>query len=138
MQITEAIAVEHATLLEVFDQVEQVLPELTSAAEVGRLARILEGLLGTHAELEVNFAFVALDHTLHQRKRLRTLYQDHGESDGRLRQVHAAPTCERARGLLRTAMRASREHFRDEERNPLSGAGAGARAGRFGRLGRGF
>jgi hypothetical protein len=117
MQVTEAIALEHATLLRVFDQVERVLPRLRSAAEVGTLATILEGLLTTHAELEVNFAFVALDHALHHKRRLTSLHEDHRELDGRLGQVHEAPTSERARRLLRAAMRAAREHFRYEERD---------------------
>jgi len=117
MKITEAIALEHATLLRVFDQVERVLPGLDSSGEVGRMATILEGLLGTHAELETNLAFVALDHALQHKRRLATLHQDHQEMDDRLRQVHQAASCSEAQRLLRAAMRASRAHFRDEERN---------------------
>ena len=117
MQVTEAIALEHATLSRVFDQVERVLPRLRSAAEVGTMAAMLEGLLTTHAELEINFAFVALDHALRHKRRLTTLHEDHRELDDRFCQVHEAPTCERARRLLRAAMRAAREHFRDEERS---------------------
>ena len=119
MKITEAIALEHATLLRVFDQVERVLPRLRSAAEVGTLATILEGLLRTHVELEVDLAFVALDHTLHHKRRLATLHQDHQEIDERLHQVRQAATCEEARRLLQAAMDTSREHFRYEERNLL-------------------
>jgi hypothetical protein len=116
MKITEAIALEHGTLLRVFDQVELVLPRLRSAAEVGTMATILEGLLGTHAQLEVNFAFVALDQAQYNKRRLATLHQDHQEMDDRFRQVHQAATCGGARRLLRVAMRASREHFCAEER----------------------
>ena len=117
MKITEAIAVEHATLLRVFDQIERVLPGLRSAAEVGTLATILEGLLRTHAQLEVDLAFVALHHALHHKRRLATLHQDHREMDERLRRVHQAATCGGARRLLQAAMCTSREHFRHEERN---------------------
>ena len=116
MQVTEAIALEHATLLRVFDQVERVLPRLKSAAAVGAMASILEGLLTSHARLEINFAFVALDHALQHKRRLTTLHEDHQELDDRLCQVHEAPTCERARRLLRAALRAAREHFLAEER----------------------
>jgi hypothetical protein len=52
VKITDAIAVEHGTLLRVFEEVERVLPGLRSAAEVGTMATILEGLLRTHASLE--------------------------------------------------------------------------------------
>ena len=45
-----------------------------------------------------------------------TLHADHQELDDRLGQVREAPTCEEARRLLRAAMGAAREHFRDEER----------------------
>jgi hypothetical protein len=110
MQVTEAIALEHACLLRVFGQVERVLPRLGSVAEVATLATIVEGLLNTHRELEVNFAFVALDHALHQKKRLTILHQDHHALDGQLRQVHEAPTCEQARELLKAGLRAARTH----------------------------
>jgi iron-sulfur cluster repair protein YtfE (RIC family) len=116
VKITDAIAVEHGTLLGVFEEVERVLPGLRSAAEVGTMATILEGLLRTHAQLEINFAFVVLDHTQYHKRRPTTLHQDHRELDERLRQVHQAPTCGGARRLLRAAMRASQAHFRDEER----------------------
>ena len=119
MTITEAIALEHVTLSRVFDQVERVLPGLGSTAEVGRMATILEGLLGTHAQLETNLAFVALDHALQHKKRLVTLHQEHREMDQRLLQVHQAATCGGARRLLLAAMRASRQHFRHEERDLL-------------------
>jgi len=103
-------------LLRVFEEVERVLPQAGTVAEVGRLATMLEGLLSGHAELEVEFAFAALDHALYRKGRLTRLHQDHAELDERLRQMHAAETCERARGLLRGAMRAGRAHFRQEER----------------------
>ncbi len=117
MKITEAIALEHATLLRVFDQVERVLPSLSSAAEVGTLATILEGLLSTQAQLEANFAFAALDDALPHKGRLAALHQGHRELDEQLRQVHEASACEEASRLLWAAMRAAREHFRHEERD---------------------
>ena len=43
MKITEAIALEHVTLLRVFDEVERVLPRLRSLLEVCTIATILEG-----------------------------------------------------------------------------------------------
>lgn len=117
MKITEAIAVEHASLLRVFDEVERVLPSLKSAAEAGMLATILEGLLSIQAQLEANFAFAALDDALRHKGRLAALHQGHRELDEQLRQVHEASACEEASRLLRAAMRAAREHFRHEERD---------------------
>lgn len=109
MKITEAIALEHASLLRVFDQVERVLPGLSSAAEVGTLATILEGLLSIQAQLEANFAFAALDDALRHKGRLTALHEGHRELDEQVRQVQEASTCAEASGLLRAAMRAARE-----------------------------
>ena len=117
MKITEAIALEHATMLRVFDQVERVLPGLRSAVEMGTLATILEGLLSTQAQREANFAFAALDDALPHKGRLEALHEGHRELDEQVRQVQEASTCAEASRLLRAAMRAAREHFRHEERD---------------------
>jgi len=78
---------------------------------------VVEGLLGSHAELEINIAFVAVDQALHHKGRLTALHADHREVGDWLRQVHRARSCERARRLLRTGMLAARAHFLHEERN---------------------
>ena len=59
----------------------------------------------------------ALGRATRRRQCLATLRQERRELNERLREVQEAPTCERACGLLRGAMGAAREHFRDEERN---------------------
>lgn len=117
MKITEAIALEHAILLRVFDEVERVLPGLRSAAEVGTLATILEGLLSTQAQLEANFAFAALDGALRYKRRLAALHEGHRELGEQLRQVHEASACEEASRLLVAATGAAREHLHSEERD---------------------
>jgi len=117
MKITEAIAAEHAMLLSRFAEVEQVLPRLKSPAEVRAMAAVVEGVLGDHADLETNLAFVPLDRALRDDGRLARLAQAHQEIDDRLRQVRRAVTCAEARRLLRAALDASRDHFRDEERS---------------------
>ena len=119
MLVTEAIAVEHATLIRLMEQVERVLPRVASGAEIGRMATMLEGLLEQHRELETNFGFLPLDHTLKHRKALALLHHDHQEVDARFHQVRQAATCDQARELLRAALRASRAHFREEERTIL-------------------
>ena len=99
-----------------FDEIERVLPSVKSAAEVSTIATLVEGLLGGHAQLETDFAFVALDQALVPEDRLETIRREHHEMDASLHQVHQAGTCKQARRLLRAAMRASVRHFRDEER----------------------
>jgi hypothetical protein len=125
-------------LLRVFHEVEKILPRLKSVAEVRALARVVEGMLTTHGELETKFAFVALDHAQHDKRRLTTLHEDHQELDGRLRRVQEARSCERARRLFRAALRATRAHFREEERKLFPALERELGVGSLRVLGRGF
>ena len=81
------------------------------------MASIVEGLLEGHAKTETNLAYLALDHVLAHNGELKRMHQDHHEIDDRLRKVHTANTCAEARRLLKTAIVATREHFRGEERS---------------------
>jgi hemerythrin-like domain-containing protein len=117
MKITEALVAEHTIFLSVFDQIERALPSLTIHAEVRTMARIVEGMLEGHAKTETNLAYLALDHVMEQNGELDRMHQDHHEIDDRLRKVHTANTCAEGRRLLKTAITASREHFRGEERS---------------------
>jgi hemerythrin-like domain-containing protein len=117
MRITDALVAEHNTFLTVFDQIECLLPSLTTPAEVRTMAAIVEGLLESHAKTETNLAYLALDHVLAQNGELKRMHQDHHEIDDRLRKVHTARTCAEARRLLKAALLSSREHFELEERS---------------------
>jgi len=116
MKITEALVSEHTIFLSVFDQIERVLPSLSSPVEVRTMANIVEGLLQGHSEAEANLAYLALDHVLANNGELKRLHQDHHEIDDRLKRVHSAKTCAEARRLLKLALLTSREHFQLEER----------------------
>ena len=117
MKITQALVAEHTIFLTVFDQIERVLPSLTTPIEVRTMASIVEGLLETHAKTETNLAYLALDHVLAANGELKRMHQEHQEIDDRLRKVHAAKTCAEARRLLKAALVTSREHFHGEERS---------------------
>jgi len=116
MTITEALVAEHTTFLVVFDQIERALPSLATMPEVQTMARMVEGLLESHAKTETEVAYLALDHILAEHGDLNRMHQDHREIDERLRKVHSARTCAEARKLLKSALLASREHFQIEER----------------------
>jgi hemerythrin-like domain-containing protein len=117
MKITEALVAEHTIFLNVFDQIERVLPSLATPAEVQTMASIVEGLLEGHARTETDLAYLALDHVIEHNGELKRMHQDHAEIDDRLRKVHSASSCAQARRLLKSAIAASREHFRAEERS---------------------
>jgi hemerythrin-like domain-containing protein len=117
MKITEALVAEHTIFLSVFDQIERALPSLATPAEVQTMAKMVEGLLEGHAKTETNLAYLALDHVMEHNGELKRMHQDHHEIDDRLKKVHSASSCNQARRLLQSAITASREHFRAEERS---------------------
>ena len=138
MKITEAIVAEHVTFMNMFDQIELLLPSMNSQAEVSIIATMVEGLLGDHAQLETKFAFVPLDHAVLHKLQIETMHREHHEMDDRLHQVHRAGTCKQARRLLRAAMRASVRHFRDEERYILPALERALKPEALAALGKGF
>jgi hemerythrin-like domain-containing protein len=116
MRITDALVAEHRIFRGVFDQIDRVLPSLTSPAEVRTMAGVVRGMLEAHADAEANLAYLALDHVLHQKGQLERMHQDHREIDSRLEQAHLAKTSIEGRRLLKAALNSAREHFRLEER----------------------
>jgi len=115
IKITDALAVEHALLLAVFEQIESLLPEITTTEEAARLARLVKGLLSKHADTEDNLVYVTLDHALENQGKLKQLHQEHQEIDDRFDKVSSACGISEARRLLKMALQASRDHFASEE-----------------------
>jgi hemerythrin-like domain-containing protein len=116
MKITQVLLAEHGMFRHVFEEIERVLPECGTLAEVKRLASIVEGLVRPHGETEADLAYAVLDQALAERGALDQLYQDHEEIDATLTRVGHARTCAEARQLLQAALRHTRDHFEFEER----------------------
>jgi hemerythrin-like domain-containing protein len=117
MTIIETLVMEHRVFLTLFDQVEAALTGLQTVEEVKFLANLVKDLLHGHGEVERNLIYLALDHVLADKGQLERLNHDHRELDAGLSRLDEAPTAEQARLQLRTVMRATREHFNDEEQN---------------------
>jgi hemerythrin-like domain-containing protein len=115
--IIENLVIEHRVFAQVFDHIEAALPDLTTLAEVRLLVSLVERLLRGHATAETDLAYAALDQVLNERGRLDVLHQDHREIDDSLRSAGTATNLEEARRLLKSALAASRDHFRREERS---------------------
>jgi hemerythrin-like domain-containing protein len=115
--ILESLVAEHRVFLTVFDQIERVLPDLKTGAEVAVLCRVLAGLLHDHGAEENDLAYIALDHILKDHAQHDRLYHDHEEIDGLLKEVGAINNLPKARARLKAALDACRAHFDDEECN---------------------
>lgn len=117
MKITEILVAEHRIFLSVFDQIERALPGVTTLTEARMLARLVEGMLESHAGTETELAYLALDHVLQDKGQLDRLHEEHHEIDASLHLVHLAGDVARARLMLQTALGASRRHFAFEEQS---------------------
>jgi hemerythrin-like domain-containing protein len=113
--ITNFLTTEHALFCELFDEIDRLLPDVRTAAEVRLLSRLVEGVLSRHADVEQNLAYAALDHALAEKGELNQLYQDHQEIDVCLQHATLAAEFVEAVRFLRAGLKASREHFRREE-----------------------
>jgi hemerythrin-like domain-containing protein len=113
--ITNFLTTEHALFCELFDEIDRLLPDVRTAAEVRLLSRLVEGVLSRHADVEQNLAYAALDHALAEKGELNQLYQDHEEIDACLHHATMAMEFVEAVRFLRAGLKTSREHFRREE-----------------------
>jgi hemerythrin-like domain-containing protein len=113
--IIGTLKTEHAVLVRLYEVVERQLSGVETVSEVHLLTRLVVGVLEQHAYMEEHLAFAALDHAMAERGPLNRLHQDHQEIDGALREAAAATDLEQARQLLKTGLKASRNHFRREE-----------------------
>ena len=117
MKITEILVAEHRIFLSVFDQIERALSGVTTLTEARKLARLVEGMLESHAGTETELAYLALDHVLQDKDQLDRLHEEHHEIDTSLHLVHLAGDVARARLMLQTTLEASRRHFAFEEQS---------------------
>ena len=115
--ITQALSAEHQMFRGVFDEIEKALPGFNRLEEVRRAARLVEGLLLSHAGVEEELLLLAEDHFPEDPRRYDHCRKEHQEIDGQLTRVRSTREIARARNLLRAALAASRKHFKREERS---------------------
>jgi hypothetical protein len=110
------LVAEHRVFLSIFDEIERALPGVTTVDEVGLLCRLVERSLQSHGAMEIDLAYIALDHILNEHRQLTRLYHDHHELDGLLQEVTTIRDLPKARLRLKAALDACRAHFDEEER----------------------
>ena len=115
MKITDALLGEHGVIYALFDHVEQVLPSVDDLAVARALAAELTAAVLSHAQIEDELLFPALEPHLGQMGPLSVMRQEHQEIDGTLKAIPASPTLDEARESLNTVIQVARDHFAKEE-----------------------
>ena len=116
MKITEALVAEHAVFYAQFDQLERTLPTTKTLAEIKAVAALLESALKTHAGLEDDLLFAALEPCLDQLGKLENVRHDHDAIDKMLGQVQKARTRAEAQRVMMKVVHLARHEFDMEER----------------------
>lgn len=116
MKITDALLGEHRVFYAQFGHLEESLPSLGTREEVQRVAALLAAGLETHAHVEDELLFAALEPYLGSAAGpLLVMRHEHAEIEGALARVGQAEDLAVARDLLGQAVHVAREHFAKEE-----------------------
>lgn len=115
MKIIEALLGEHGVFYAQFDHLEQTVPAAPTLELVQSQAALLTAALATHAGLENELLFSALDPHLGQMGPLAVMRMEHDEIENTLDHVQAAQDLARAQRLALHAVRVARDHFAKEE-----------------------
>lgn len=115
MRILHALLGEHGVLYAQFRHLEEALPEADSLGEVKAQAAILGAALATHAQLEEELLFRALDPHLGGGGPLAVMRMEHEQIEGALEKLATAEELETAREQLLGVVDVAQHHFAKEE-----------------------
>jgi hemerythrin-like domain-containing protein len=115
MKIIEAFLGEHGTFYAQLDHLEQVIPAAETLAQVQSLSALLTAALATHAHLEDELLFTALDPYLAPMGPLSVMRLEHDEIESILVRVQEVQDLTEARRLILNAVQIARSHFAKEE-----------------------
>lgn len=115
MKITDALLGEHGVFYAQFSHLEQVVPELGDLALVQAQAALLTAALETHAHLEDELLFAALEPQLGQGGPLAVMRMEHRQIEEGLARLLGLGELAPARQLLLQVVQVARDHFAKEE-----------------------
>ena len=115
MKITDAFLGEHGVFYAQFSHLEQVVPQLADLALVQAQGALLTAALETHAHLEDELLFAALEPHLGQGGPLAVMRMEHQQIEEGLAQLPGLGDAASARQLLLQVVQVARGHFAKEE-----------------------
>ena len=136
MKVTDAFLGEHGVFYAQFDHLERAVPEATTPAQVRAHAAFLAAALASHARLEDELLFTALEPRLGaQGGPLAMMRTEHDEIEGGLSRLPGLEGLAEAQDLLLHVVRVARGHFAKEEQVLYPMAEQVLGAGTLGHLG---
>ena len=116
MKVTDALLGEHAIFYAQFDYLEKNIPAAQDLTLVKSQGAMLTAALATHAHMEDELLFVALEaHMNPESGPLAVMRMEHNEIEGSLMRLREAGDLAAAKILLLHALQTARAHFAKEE-----------------------
>ena len=115
MKITDAFLGEHGVFYAQFSHLEQVIPQLADLALVQAHGALLTAALETHAHLEEELLFSALEPHLGQGGPLAVMRMEHQQIEEGLARLPGLGELASAQQLLLRVVQVARGHFAKEE-----------------------
>lgn len=116
MKITDALLGEHGALYAIFDHVrETALAAGAGLDELHRAAALLESVLASHARIEEDMLFPALERHLGGDGPLAVMRHEHRLIEDRLQAARDGTDPAAVRNALTALLDLTRSHFRKEE-----------------------
>jgi len=115
MKVTEALLGEHGVFYVQFDHLEQTLPAVTSLDWVKAQAALIQSAISTHAQLEDELLFSAIDNHLGQGGPVAVMRMEHEEIESTLNAIPEIQDVELICSLVLRAIHVARQHFMKEE-----------------------
>jgi iron-sulfur cluster repair protein YtfE (RIC family) len=113
--ITHFLLGEHAVFYAQFDNLETHLPEAENLPQVKSMGGMLAAALASHAQLENDLLFTALDPHFGGSGPVAVMRAEHAQIEGSLDQIQAAGELDQAKRTLLNIITLARQHFAKEE-----------------------
>jgi len=115
MKLTDALRGEHGVFYAQFDYIEHSVPAVEDLAVLKTQAAILASALATHAQLEEELLFQALDPDAGALGPLTVMRAEHEQVEGGLSKIPNITDLAEAQQLLLRIVEVARQHFAKEE-----------------------
>ena len=115
MKITDAFLGEHGVFYALFKHLEQAIPAASQPDQVHMHAAMLASALATHAQLENDLLFSAMEPHVGPMGPLAVMRREHEEIEGTLAGLQEVQDTAEAQRMLLYAIRVARDRFAKEE-----------------------
>ena len=115
MKLTDALLGEHGVFYALFDRIEAVTATATSVAQIQEAMAVLSAVILSHANLEEELLFPALEAHMGTTGPLAVMRSEHDEIEHALRQIEEARDLDDGADRVARALGIVRNHFQKEE-----------------------